>query len=212
MPTLHRWSALEAILNRNIAASSEARAACRRLIGRTLALEFLLGTASTKFIFYFTCNDDTVCIESSTANSELRPFDTRISGTPLAYISMIRPNPKGTISGGLRVEGDAEVAQAFRDLMQAAKPDVEEELSRLVGDVAAHQLTRFAQDMFDLGKRASTTFAQNVSEFLQEESRDVVTRVEIDEFNIAVDRVRDDVERAAARLERLEITQKKNRS
>jgi ubiquinone biosynthesis accessory factor UbiJ len=117
---------------------------------------------------------------------------------------MIRPNPQGNISGGLRIEGDAEVAQAFRDLMQAAKPDVEEELSRLIGDVAAHQLSRFAQDAMDLGRRIGRTFAQNVSEFLQEESRDVVTRVEVDEFNHAVDKLRDDVERAAARLERLE--------
>jgi ubiquinone biosynthesis accessory factor UbiJ len=200
-----RWTALESILNRNIAASSEARAACRRLAGKTLALEFTLG-GSNNVEFNFRCDNETVSIESALVDSSTpkTTTDTIIRGTPLAFINMMKPKTDGPISGGLRIEGDAEVAQAFRDLMQAAKPDVEEEISRFIGDVGAHQLMRFARDTAELGLRIGRTFAQNVSEFLQEESRDVVTRVEVDEFNQAVDKVRDDVERAAARIERLE--------
>jgi ubiquinone biosynthesis protein UbiJ len=124
---------------------------------------------------------------------------------------LFRSPPENTLrSGSIRIEGDAEVAQAFRDLLQAAQPDFEEELSRAIGDVAAHQVGQLTRGMLQFGKRVATTFAQNVSEYLQEESRDVVTRVEADEFNEAVDRFRDDVERAAARLQRLERSASKN--
>jgi ubiquinone biosynthesis protein UbiJ len=43
-----------------------------------------------------------------------------------------------------------------------------------------------------------------VAEYLQEEGRDVPTRVEVDEFLEDVDRLRDDTERLEARLSRLE--------
>jgi ubiquinone biosynthesis protein UbiJ len=103
-------------------------------------------------------------------------------------------------SGTVRIEGDAEVAQAFRDLLKAAQPDVEEELSRLIGDVGAHQLGNLARGALQFGQRVADTFARNVSEYLQEESRDLMTRVEVDEFIEAVDQLRDGVDRAEARL------------
>jgi ubiquinone biosynthesis protein UbiJ len=124
-----------------------------------------------------------------------------LSGTPLAYLSMVGAQPEGAMrSGNIRIEGDAEVAQAFRDLLKAAQPDVEEELARVIGDVGAHQIGNLARGALRFGKRVADTFAQNVSEYLQEESRDVVTRIETDEFVEAVDKLRDDVERAEARL------------
>jgi ubiquinone biosynthesis protein UbiJ len=46
----------------------------------------------------------------------------------------------------------------------------------------------------------------NVVEFLQEEGRDVPTRVEVEEFLEGVDRLRDDAERLEAKLARLEAT------
>ena len=43
----------------------------------------------------------------------------------------------------------------------------------------------------------------NIREYLQEESRDVPTRYEVDRFTKQVGTLRDDVERVAARLNRL---------
>jgi ubiquinone biosynthesis protein UbiJ len=88
-------------------------------------------------------------------------------------------------------------------LLKAAQPDIEEELSRLIGDVAAHQVGKLARGALSFGKGLGDTFAQNVAEYLQEESRDAVTRIEVDEFVSAVDKLRDDVERAEARMNRI---------
>ena len=48
----------------------------------------------------------------------------------------------------------------------------------------------------------------NVVEFLQEEGRDVPTRVEVEEFLEGVDHLRDDADRLEARLTRLEATRR----
>jgi ubiquinone biosynthesis protein UbiJ len=107
-------------------------------------------------------------------------------------------------SGAVHIEGDAEVAQTFSELLQHARPDLEEELSRVVGDVTAHQVGNAARSALAFGRRAADTFAQNVAEYLQEEGRDLPTRIEADEFITAVDKLRDDVERFDARLAHLE--------
>ena len=104
----------------------------------------------------------------------------------------------------MRIEGDAEVAQAFSELLKEARPDLEEELSRLIGDVAAHQVGNAARSVIGFAQRAADTFAQNVSEYLQEEGRDVPSRTEAEEFIAGVDKLRDDVDRLEARIARLE--------
>ena len=87
--------------------------------------------------------------------------------------------------------------------MKAARPDLEEELSRVIGDVAAHQIGNVARSFAGFAQRAVTTFTQNVSEFLQEEGRDVPSRTEAEEFIRDVDKLRDDVDRIEARIDRL---------
>jgi ubiquinone biosynthesis protein UbiJ len=104
----------------------------------------------------------------------------------------------------VRIEGDAEVAQRFRELLAVARPDVEEELALVLGDVAAHRIGRFARGVLQWGRAATDSLATNVVEFLQEEGRDLPTRVETEEFLAGVDRLRDDAERFEARLARLE--------
>jgi ubiquinone biosynthesis protein UbiJ len=194
------FTPLESIFNRNIAASSAARAACKRLAGKTLAVHINTSPDNTLLSLYFVCDEDRVAIASK---SEAVVAAT-LSGTPLAYLSMVGAQPEAAMrSGSVRIEGDAEVAQTFRELLKAAQPDFEEELSRLIGDVAAHQVGNLARGALQFGKRIADTFAQNVSEFLQEESRDVVTRIELDEFADSVDQLRDAVERADARLNNL---------
>jgi ubiquinone biosynthesis protein UbiJ len=106
--------------------------------------------------------------------------------------------------GAVHIEGDAEVAQTFSELLTAARPDLEEELSRVVGDVAAHQMGNAARTALGFARRAHDTFLQNVAEYLQEEGRDVPNRTEAEEFLHGVDRLRDDVDRLEARLKLVE--------
>jgi len=192
-----RLTPLESILNRNIAGSVAARSLCKRLDGKVLALRFTGLPLSISF------RSDGERMTLDTAQPEAA--SATLSGTPISFMQLTGATPEAALrTGAVHIEGDAEVAQTFSELLKAARPDLEEELSRVIGDVAAHQVGNVARSVLAFGRRASVTFAQNVAEYLQEEGRDLPTRTEADEFIVGVDKLRDDVERLEARLSLLE--------
>ena len=133
-------------------------------------------------------------------------IDATISGSPFALLQLARGlGPAGSRdSAGAAVSGDAEVANLYRQLFALARPDFEEELSRLVGDLPARQLSLFARDAVAWLRNARRTAGANIAEYLQEESRDLVSKPEVDEFLQGVDGLREAVDRVAARLAGLE--------
>jgi ubiquinone biosynthesis protein UbiJ len=188
-------STLEANLNRNIAASSAARALCARLNGKSLRLQL----TGLPMEFVMRSEGEGVRVTSSSTDVA----DATLSGSPLGLLSLARQQAKSTSGSSVRIEGDAEVAQNFSELLKQAKPDIEEELSRIVGDVAAHQIGNTVRSLLGFGKRVGDTLLQNVGEYLSEESRDVPSKTEAEEFNHDVDVLRDDVARFEARLNSL---------
>ncbi len=88
--------------------------------------------------------------------------------------------------------------------MMLCAPDPEEELSHWVGDVAAHSIGTMARQLRDWSRDAATTMTSNVAEYLQEERREVPTRYEVNRFQGDVQKLRDDVARAEARVNRLQ--------
>jgi ubiquinone biosynthesis protein UbiJ len=192
-----RLAPLESLLNRNIAASATARSLCQRLDAKVMALH----VEGTPFSIYFKSQGDRMSLTTThegTANATL-------AGTPLSFLRLAGPTPEAAFRGGnVHIEGDAEVAQTFSELLRHARPDFEEELSRVIGDVAAHQVGNLARSAIGFARRAADTLALNVSEYLQEEGRDVPSRTEADEFIAGVDTLRDDVDRFEARLALIE--------
>jgi ubiquinone biosynthesis protein UbiJ len=188
---------LESLLNRNIAQSPLARQLCRRLQGKVLAIQLSGIPAGAPSNLYFHSTGDGLGVATRHAGAA----DASLTGTPLSMLRLAGTRDMGTLrASGIRIEGSADIAQAFSELLSAARPDLEEELSRVIGDVAAHQVGNAARAFLEFGRRAAGTFAQNVTEYLQEEGRDVPARTEAEEFHAEVDRVRDDVERLEARL------------
>jgi ubiquinone biosynthesis accessory factor UbiJ len=188
-----RLTPLESVLNRNIAGSAAARRLCKQLDGKVLALH----VAGLPLSVFFRSEGERMSIETTNADAPA----ASLSGTPLALLRLAGPTPEAAIRGGaIHIQGDAEVAQAFSELLKQAQPDLEEELSRVIGDVAAHQVGNAARAALGFGRRAVGTFTQNLAEYLQEEGRDLPTRTEADEFIAAVDKLRDDVARLEARL------------
>jgi ubiquinone biosynthesis accessory factor UbiJ len=197
-----RLAPLESLLNRNLAASSAARALCQRLDAKVLALH----VDGVPLSVYFKSHGESMTLHTEHQGTP----DATLSGSPLSLLRLAGPAPEAALRGGsVHIEGDAEVAQTFSELLKAAQPDLEEELSRVVGDVAAHQIGNVARSALRFARRAQDTLMQNVAEYLQEEGRDVPNRTEAEEFLQGVDKLRDDVERLEARLSLREKRQKK---
>lgn len=189
------------ILNRNIQETTPARELCQRLDGTTIAVR----VRNTALAMYYRVDDEVISLASESAAEP----DVVISGSLLTLARMLLPG--GTSfgeaalrDGSLDLSGDAEIAEAFRRLLDYAKPDIEEELSAFVGDAASHQLGELARGIGRWSEGARATIHENIREYLQEESRSLPSRYEVERFTRKVDALRDDVERLEARLNRLD--------
>jgi ubiquinone biosynthesis protein UbiJ len=192
----------ESLVNRNIGASTPARALLRSLAGRSFAVEVSApgGGPRPRLRLRLAASE----LGLNAAQSD-EPADATVAGTPLGLVALLAGRAGGRLAtGGATVTGDADVAQAFEKLLGYARPDPEEELARLVGDIPAHYAADAARAALAFGRRAGDSLTRSLAEFLTEESRDLVPRAELDAFAAGVDRTRDDVERAAARLTALE--------
>jgi ubiquinone biosynthesis protein UbiJ len=103
----------------------------------------------------------------------------------------------------VEVNGNARLAQEVASLARHLRWDVEEELSRLVGDVAAHRIAgaarEFAAWQVDAAKRVTTAAA----DFFAEETRLLVRREEQASHARAIAELRDALARLEKRIERL---------
>ena len=68
----------------------------------------------------------------------------------------------------------------------------------------AHQAGNAARGMLAWGRSTLDTVSRDVAEYLHEESRDLPTRGEVDEFLSGIDKLRSDADRLEARAQRLQ--------
>ena len=185
------------ILNRNISETTPARELCDKLDGSVIAIR----VRNTALATYFLVQDGVLGLMT---DCEEEP-DVVITGSLITLARMASESGLGALrKGELEMTGDAHTAERFQRLLAFAKPDVEEELSGVVGDAAAHRLGEIARGIGKWGREARSTMGANIREYLQEESRDAPSRYEVERFATEVDILRDDVDRLEARIARLQ--------
>lgn len=106
-------------------------------------------------------------------------------------------------AGELAIEGDAAVGREFQAILAQMDIDWEEQLSRVIGDPVAHQVGAFWRGLRDWGRRTGATLSRDGAEYLQHELRALPPRPAVEQFLSAVDTLREDADRLAARIERL---------
>lgn len=190
---------LEAVINRYLRLDPMIGSRMATLSGRCIGIE-LRGLDLTLYVFP---DEHGIQLRENT-NGEP---DTLLRGTPLGMVRLgLGGNTENTLfSGTVVIEGDVETGQAFKAVLDELDIDWEEQLSRLTGDIIAHQLghaARRGRRAFQLGLG---TLEKDLGEYLQEELRVLPTRIETANFSADVTRISMDVERLAARLKRLRM-------
>jgi len=126
--------------------------------------------------------------------------DTEISGSPGALLAMALPD-FGT-SSGVRIEGDAQLAQKFQQAVKALDPDLEKGLVDYFGELLGPQMYRITAEALAVARTTTTTGGEQVSRWLREESRFVPDPDEWREFRDGVDGLREAVDRLESRMRR----------
>jgi ubiquinone biosynthesis protein UbiJ len=206
---------LERVLNREIAESTAATDLLAELDGESFAIDVRgLGVRCV-----LRASGERVAVEPSLAPSARgagagavsatgpRPSaaSATLSASPFDLVRLARASDLATLRGtGAEIAGSPEIAERFAKLLKLARPDLEEHAARWIGDVPAHALGEVARGAGAWLERAARALRNDTAEFLQEESRALPAALEAQAFYADVEKLRDDVERAAARLARIE--------
>ncbi|EOB3676205.1 TPA: SCP2 domain-containing protein [Vibrio vulnificus] len=103
----------------------------------------------------------------------------------------------------LILEGDIQLAQKFAQLITDAKPDVEEWVSRVTGDVVAHSLAQGVKNVGGFVGRQAKKQRHHLAQVITEEWRLAPGPLEVAYFCDQVDEVKSDLARLEARLQKL---------
>ena len=188
---------IQALVDRHVAGSPRARELLAALEGRRLQVKVKF----TPWTVGATADGGRLVLARHAEGAA----DVVISGTPLALLALSREAPADVIRrGDVKLDGDGEVAERFQELMALLRPDLEEELALLIGDVPAHGAASLVRRVMGYGRSVARTQAQNVGEYLAHESGDLVPRAEASAYLQGVDALREQVDRVAARVNALE--------
>lgn len=121
----------------------------------------------------------------------------------LADLPLIAQNRQRAFSY-VKIEGDAEFANTISQLSKGLRWEAEHDLERWIGPLAAKRIAGGARSVADGAGAVRRKLAENLAEYFLEEQPLLVRPAMLDDFADQVSRLRDDVERSAKRIARLE--------
>ena len=102
------------------------------------------------------------------------------------------------------MSGDTALAGEIGYIAKNIRWDVEEDLSRIFGDIVAHRMVNTAEKLWGWRKQSLFGFAQTLVEYWTEERPLLAKSLPVQKFIRDVDTLRDDAERLEKRIARLE--------
>jgi ubiquinone biosynthesis protein UbiJ len=120
----------------------------------------------------------------------------------LADLPLIAQNRERAFSY-VKIDGDADFANAISQVSQGLRWDAEHDLSKLVGDIAAVRIVAGGNTLIAGAMATHKRLAENVAEYFLEEQPMLVRPQAVSDFTNDVTRLRDDLERLAKRINKL---------
>jgi ubiquinone biosynthesis accessory factor UbiJ len=138
--------------------------------------------------------------EVATAPRDAQP-DVTINMSPAAVLRATADRESAWRDA--QISGDTEFAGAIDYIRRNIRWDFEEDLSRIVGDIAAHRMVEGVRELDRWGRDAVLNLGRAFAEYATYERPLVASARAIEEFNRDVDEMRDAVERLEKRFELL---------
>jgi ubiquinone biosynthesis protein UbiJ len=196
---------LENALNRYLALDPEFPRRLDRLHDKTMKLEI----AGMRLDVYITIAQRRVKLHEFHAAMP----DVTVRGTPLGLLTSLRAeDPLEPVhSGAVELQGDVQLARDMKNIFALLDIDWEEMFARALGDWPAHQIGILAGQFRQWRARSHESVQRSVGEYLQEESRLLPARIEIQNFITEVDAMREALDRLEARMSHLQAPGAKHR-
>jgi len=129
----------------------------------------------------------------------LETYDAEIKLTISSAIELMRGNKKAHIE----IKGDIDFATLISKALKDIEWDYEDDLSKLIGDIPAYQLSKLGKKIVQSTKETSFNIADTFKEYWLEEKPLIAKKRLVEQFNKEVDNLRFDVDRLEQRLKKL---------
>lgn len=174
-----------------LAQNSWAKAHLMPFAGKTIQFDFLILKANL-----------IILEDGSLAHGgEIAPPEASVYAPPSLALRMLAKDEAAKLD--FKVSGDMHLATEVSKILQNIRWDIEDDLSKLVGDIPALKIADVGRKAAQTVQETSTNLAQMLSEYLQEEQAMVAKKRHLDQFNADVDALRNDVARFEKRLAKL---------
>ncbi len=194
------YQMIEKALNKYLALDDESHARLFALEGKHIAIELKTQTESK---INFVIQQGKIIFQP---NKNENP-DVLIKGTPLSllHMSLAKENRQQFFAEDVSIEGDLELGQQIIDLFDELEVDWEEQVSKIVGDIPAHQVGKLARGFKKLTHQIKESLWQNTNEYVHEEALIFPPAEALQDFFADIDLLRMDVDRLEAKIARLRM-------
>jgi ubiquinone biosynthesis protein UbiJ len=159
--------------------------------GKVVAFDFVLAKANLLIL-----EDGSLALAGETAAPE-----ANIHVPPSLALRLLSGDENAKMH--IKIDGDAHLATEISKVLQNMRWDIEEDLSKVVGDIAAFKIGEVSKKTFAGVKKQSINAAEMLSEYWQEEKNILEKKRHVESFNANVDALVSDVARFEKRLEKL---------
>ena len=140
--------------------------------------------------------------EAAAASAEASP-DVTVRLTPGLMLRLAARDASAW--NDIVVEGEPQLAAALNHVARNLRWDVEEDLSRVFGDIAAHRMVETGRKLDNWGRQGADNLARSFAEYWTEEQPLIANRADVEQFNRDVDALRDDIARLEKRIEQVAV-------
>lgn len=158
---------------------------------KTLRIDFKVAQVMLTIL-----NSGELAIASDSATA-----DATIHLPPSLAMRLLRQDPLAYSL--IKIEGDATLGMEVGKILSAIRWDVEDDLSKIVGDIAAYQVVQLGQEKLQHWHGQAKNLGEMLVEYWQEERPIIAKKIHIEQFNRSVDRLREDTDRLEQRVEKL---------
>lgn len=131
--------------------------------------------------------------------------DTTLQGSPLAFVNMsLGDSTDSFFRGEIRINGDIELGQHFKRIIDQLDFDWEEWLSAYTGDLVAFKTGNLLRNLTSWATDTLKILEMDTREYLHEESHINPKKAEMENFNALINQLRDDTARVEVRITRLQ--------
>ena len=130
---------------------------------------------------------------------ESEEFDCVIKLTVNDFINQLINKKNGNIS----IKGDLELANQVSQVLKKIEWDVEEDLSKYIGDIPATQATKVLKKIVINSQKNISNITGALLEYWQEENKILTKKRDVEIFNSEVDKIVEDTERLEAKIKKI---------